>query len=109
MEQRVRPTGRTGRRRLVAVPLSLPAPSCPGRAGRPPPTCPSPVLVIDTAPGSSRFAGADARARGLLGGVLVVAGVGLPGLVGFLLAVIGGALALSWVPDRTTPSTEGPA
>lgn len=99
------------------------------------------VLVIATAPGSLRFAGAGAPATWLLGGVLVVAGAtllvdparrhfagvaalvaGLPSLVGanlggfllgFLLAVTGGALALAWVPDRAAspaePSTEGSA
>ncbi|WP_367128763.1 DUF6114 domain-containing protein [Saccharothrix sp. HUAS TT1] len=85
------------------------------------------VVVVGTAPGVLRFAGAGAPASWLLGGVLVVAGTtllfdparrhfagvaalvaGLLSLVGanlggfllgFLLAVAGGALALAWVPD----------
>lgn len=85
------------------------------------------VLVVGAVPGALRFAGAGAPASWLLGGVLVVAGAtllldparrhfagaaaliaGLLSLVGanlggfllgFLLAVAGGALALAWVPD----------
>lgn len=99
------------------------------------------VLVVGAVPGALRFAGAGAPGSWLLGGVLVVAGAtllfdparrhfagvaalvaGLLSLVGanlggfllgFLLAVVGGALALAWVPDSGTnpvePPTEGPA
>ncbi|WP_053719732.1 DUF6114 domain-containing protein [Saccharothrix sp. NRRL B-16348] len=103
------------------------------------------VVVVGTAPGALRFAGAGAPGSWLLGGVLVVAGatllfdparrhfagvaalvaglLSLVGanlggfLVGFLLAVVGGALALAWVPDGDAPRgahrlespAEGPA